>query len=446
MSMFVDVAKITIKAGKGGDGAVSFHREKFVAAGGPDGGDGGRGGNVVFVADDNLSTLMDFRYKRKYVAEAGQNGGAARCTGKNAPDLIIRVPRGTLVKEANTGLVMADISGNEPVVVAKGGRGGWGNTHFATPTRQIPKFAKPGLPGQEFEVRLELKLIADVGLIGFPNVGKSTLISVISAAKPKIANYHFTTLSPVLGVVRVGPEQSFVAADIPGLIEGASEGVGLGHDFLRHVERCRLLLHVVDVSGCEGRDPVEDFEKINAELENFSPELAARPQIVLGNKCDIATEEQIEAFRRQIELARQYRLPIAVHTRDAWPETVEIIREYRGRGLRGVFHAFSDGIETYRGLKTCGEFLFGIGGVVTFKKSRLAEVVREMELRDLVLETDCPYLTPVPHRGERNESSYVRFVCEKVAELKGLTPEEVAEATTANAEAMFGGMSPAKTA
>ena len=311
MSMFVDVAKITIKAGKGGDGAVSFHREKFVAAGGPDGGDGGRGGNVVFVADDNLSTLMDFRYKRKYVAEAGQNGGAARCTGKNAPDLVIRVPRGTLVKEANTGLVMADISGNEPVVVAKGGRGGWGNTHFATPTRQIPKFAKPGLPGQEFEVRLELKLIADVGLIGFPNVGKSTLISVISAAKPKIANYHFTTLSPVLGVVRVGPEQSFVAADIPGLIEGASEGVGLGHDFLRHVERCRLLLHVVDVSGCEGRDPVEDFEKINAELENFSPELAARPQIVLGNKCDIATEEQIEAFRAYIEGKGLTFLPIS---------------------------------------------------------------------------------------------------------------------------------------
>ena len=197
------------------------------------------------------------------------------------------------------------------MVVAKGSRGGWGNTHIATPTRQIPKFAKPGLPGQEFEVRLELKLIADVGLIGFPNVGKSTLISVISAAKPKIANYHFTTLSPVLGVVRVGPEQSFVAADIPGLIEGASEGVGLGHDFLRHVERCRLLLHVVDVSGCEGRDPVEDFEKINAELENFSPELAARPQIVLGNKCDIATEEQIEAFRAYIEGKRLTFLPIS---------------------------------------------------------------------------------------------------------------------------------------
>ena len=311
MSMFVDVAKIIIKAGKGGDGAVSFHREKYVAAGGPDGGDGGKGGSVVFQADDNLSTLMDFRYKRKYIAQAGENGGGAKCSGKNAPDLVIRVPRGTLVKEANSGLVIADISGDEPVVVAKGGRGGWGNTHFASPTRQIPRFAKPGLPGEEYEVRLELKLIADVGLIGFPNVGKSTLISVISAAKPKIANYHFTTLSPVLGVVRLGPEQSFVAADIPGLIEGASEGVGLGHDFLRHVERCRLLLHVVDVSGCEGRDPVDDFEKINAELAGFSEELAARPQIVLGNKCDIATEEQIEAFKNYVENKGLMFMPIS---------------------------------------------------------------------------------------------------------------------------------------
>ncbi len=298
--MFVDVAKIKIKAGDGGNGAVSFHREKFVAAGGPDGGDGGRGGNVVFQADDNLSTLMDFRYKRKYVAPNGEPGRGKRCSGKNAEDLVIRVPRGTLVKDAASGLVMADISGDEPVVVAKGGKGGWGNTHFATPTRQIPRFAKPGLPGEEFEVQLELKLIADVGLIGFPNVGKSTLISVISAAKPKIANYHFTTLSPVLGVVRVGPEASFVAADIPGLIEGASEGVGLGHDFLRHVERCRLLLHLVDVSGSEGRDPIEDFEKINAELAGFSAELAARPQIVLGNKCDVATPEQVERFESYI--------------------------------------------------------------------------------------------------------------------------------------------------
>ena len=298
--MFVDVAKIKIKAGDGGNGAVSFHREKFVAAGGPDGGDGGRGGNVVFQADDNLSTLMDFRYKRKYVAPNGEPGRGKRCSGKNAEDLVIRVPRGTLVKDAASGLVMADISGDEPVVVAKGGKGGWGNSHFATPTRQIPRFAKPGLPGEEFEIQLELKLIADVGLIGFPNVGKSTLISVISAAKPKIANYHFTTLSPVLGVVRVGPEASFVAADIPGLIEGASEGVGLGHDFLRHVERCRLLLHLVDVSGSEGRDPIEDFEKINAELAGFSAELAARPQIVLGNKCDVATPEQVERFESYI--------------------------------------------------------------------------------------------------------------------------------------------------
>ena len=315
MSMFVDVAKITIKAGKGGDGAVSFHREKFVAAGGPDGGDGGRGGNVVFVADDNLSTLMDFRYKRKYAAQPGENGSGSRCTGKNAPDLVIKVPRGTLIRDAASGLLMADISGDEPVIVAKGGKGGWGNTHFASPTRQIPKFAKPGLPGEEYEVRLELKLIADVGLIGFPNVGKSTLISVISAAKPKIANYHFTTLSPVLGVVKVGPEQSFVAADIPGLIEGASEGIGLGHDFLRHVERCRLLLHVVDVSGCEGRDPKQDFEQINHELAGFSAELADRPQIVLGNKCDIATPEQVEEFKQFVEAKGLTFLPISAATR-----------------------------------------------------------------------------------------------------------------------------------
>ena len=312
---FVDVAKIFIKAGKGGDGAVSFHREKFVAAGGPDGGDGGKGGDVLFLADDNLSTLMDFKYKRKYTAEPGANGSGKRCTGKNGEDLIIRVPRGTLVKEAKSGQLMADISGDKPVVVAKGGRGGWGNVHFASPTRQIPKFAKPGFPGEEFELQLELKLIADVGLIGFPNVGKSTLISVISAAKPKIANYHFTTLTPVLGVVQVGPEASFVAADIPGLIEGASEGIGLGHDFLRHVERCRLLLHVVDVSGCEGRDPIDDFEKINEELVNFSAQLATRPQIVLGNKCDIATPEQVEAFKQYVEAKGLTFLPISAATK-----------------------------------------------------------------------------------------------------------------------------------
>ena len=314
-SNFIDTATIWLHAGKGGDGAVTFHREKYVAAGGPDGGDGGRGGDIIFVADDNLSTLMDFRYKRKYTAPDGENGRAKRRSGADADDLVIRVPRGTVLKEAESGLVIADLSGSEPVVVARGGRGGWGNSHFATPTRQIPKFAKPGLPGEDLHVQLELKVIADVGLIGFPNVGKSTLISILSAARPKIANYHFTTLTPVLGVVRVGPEQSFVCADIPGLIEGAAEGVGLGHDFLRHVERCRLLLHVVDVSGCEGRDPKQDFEQINHELAGFSAELAQRPQIVLGNKCDIATEEQVAEFRAYVEGKGLTFLPISAATR-----------------------------------------------------------------------------------------------------------------------------------
>lgn len=299
--MFVDQAKIKIKAGDGGDGAVSFHREKYVAAGGPDGGDGGRGGDVVFQVDDNFSTLIDFRYKRKYVAQRGENGAARNCTGKSAPPLIIKVPRGTVIRDAKSGRIMADMSTDEPKVLAKGGNGGKGNVHFATSTRQIPKFAKPGFPGEEFEVTLELKLLADVGLVGYPNVGKSTLISVVSAAKPKIANYHFTTLTPVLGVVRVDEEKSFVMADIPGLIEGAGDGVGLGHEFLRHVERCRLIVHVVDVSGIEGRDPSEDFEVINAELAKFNEELAERPQIVAANKADMATEEQIEAFRSYIE-------------------------------------------------------------------------------------------------------------------------------------------------
>lgn len=299
--MFVDKAKIKIKAGDGGDGAVSFHREKYVAAGGPDGGDGGKGGDIVFVVDDNFSTLIDFRYKRKYVAAKGQNGGAKRCSGKNAEDLIIKVPRGTVIRDTQSGRILADLSTDEPKVIAKGGRGGKGNCHFATSTRQIPKFAKPGYPGQEFEVTLELKLLADVGLVGFPNVGKSTLISVVSAAKPKIANYHFTTLTPVLGVVSVEDEKSFVMADIPGLIEGASDGVGLGHEFLRHVERCRLILHVLDVSGVEGRNPIEDFEIINRELANFSEELAECPQIVAGNKSDMASPEQVEEVRKYIE-------------------------------------------------------------------------------------------------------------------------------------------------
>lgn len=298
--MFVDVAKIFIKAGDGGDGAVAFHREKYVASGGPDGGDGGRGGNIVFLADTNISTLADFRYKRKYKAPKGENGKGDRRRGKNAEDLIVHVPMGTLVKDANTGRIMADISTNEPVVVAKGGKGGWGNSHFATPVRQTPRFAKPGLPGEEFEVTLELKLLADVGLVGFPNVGKSTLISVVSEAKPEIANYHFTTITPVLGVVSMGEGSSFVMADIPGLIEGAWEGVGLGHQFLRHIERCRMLVHIVDISGSDGRDPYEDFKIINNELEKFNPELAKRPMIVAGNKCDMATDEQIADYKKFI--------------------------------------------------------------------------------------------------------------------------------------------------
>ena len=299
--MFVDEVEIVVAAGDGGDGCVSFHREKYVAAGGPDGGDGGKGGDVVFVVDDNMNTLIDFRYKRKYFAQRGDNGSSRNSFGKSAPNLVIKVPRGTIVKEKESGRIIADMSCSEPVVIAKGGKGGRGNAHFATPTRQIPRFAKPGFKGQKFELKLELKLLADVGLVGFPNVGKSTLISVVSAAKPKIANYHFTTLTPNLGVVKISEGKSFVMADIPGLIEGASEGIGLGHEFLRHVERCRLILHVVDVSGCEGRDPIEDFEIINRELANFSEDLANAPQIVAANKCDMATEEQVQRFKEYIE-------------------------------------------------------------------------------------------------------------------------------------------------
>lgn len=294
--MFVDKAVITVKAGDGGNGAVSFHREKYVAAGGPDGGDGGRGGNIVFKVDTGLNTLADFRYKRKYTAPAGQTGGAKRCFGKAGEDLVITVPEGTLIFDDETGRLMADMTAEKPFIAAKGGRGGWGNAHFATPTRQVPRFAKPGTPGESYTLRLELKLLADVGLVGFPNVGKSSLISAVSEAKPQIANYHFTTVTPVLGVVRVAERQSFVMADIPGIIEGAAEGVGLGHDFLRHIERCRVLVHVVDIAGSEGRDPLEDFDKINHELAAFDSALAARPMIVAGNKCDLATEEQQAAF------------------------------------------------------------------------------------------------------------------------------------------------------
>ncbi|MCL2343163.1 MAG: GTPase ObgE, partial [Firmicutes bacterium] len=300
---FVDTATITVAAGKGGNGAVAFHREKYIAAGGPDGGDGGRGGNVILKVDDNLSTLMDFRYKRKYVAGSGADGMGKRCSGKDGENLTIQVPRGTLVRDKETGGLLMDMSGDEPYTVARGGRGGWGNKHFATPTRQTPHFAKPGLPGQSREIVLELKLLADAGLIGFPNVGKSTLLSVLSKAHPKIADYPFTTLYPNLGVVYVGEGESFVLADIPGLIEGASGGAGLGHAFLRHIDRCRLLIHLVDVSGSEGRDPIRDFEAINAELNAYNPELAERPQLVAANKCDLLGDnrEPIARLKAHVE-------------------------------------------------------------------------------------------------------------------------------------------------
>ena len=290
---FVDTARITVKAGSGGNGAVAFHREKYVAAGGPDGGDGGRGGSVILEINEHMSTLMDFRYKRKYVAANGMDGQGKRCSGKDGEDLVIKVPRGTVVRDAERGEIIGDLSKPARFVLARGGNGGWGNKHFATPTRQVPRFAKAGLPGQSREVILELKLLADVGLVGFPNVGKSTLLSVVTRAQPKIANYHFTTLSPNLGVVPMEEGQSFVLADIPGIIEGASEGAGLGHDFLRHIDRCRLLIHVVDVSGSEGRDPVADFDAICAELERWSPELASRPMLVAANKVDIMEDPEL---------------------------------------------------------------------------------------------------------------------------------------------------------
>ncbi len=300
--MFVDKVRITVSAGKGGDGAVAFHREKYVAAGGPDGGDGGHGGSVVLRVNDNLTTLMDFRYKRKYTAAPGGDGQGSRCTGKRGENLVIQVPRGTVVRDAETEQIIVDMSGNEDFVLARGGRGGWGNKHFATSTRQVPRFAKAGLPGECRDVILELKLLADVGLVGFPNVGKSTLLSVTSNARPKIANYHFTTLFPNLGVIYVDEGVSFVMADIPGIIEGAAEGAGLGHDFLRHIDRCRLLVHVVDVSGCEGRDPVADFDAINLELTQYNESLASRPQIVVANKVDIMTDDSLlEALKAHVE-------------------------------------------------------------------------------------------------------------------------------------------------
>ena len=293
--MFADIATITVKAGNGGNGLVSFHREKYVAAGGPDGGDGGNGGDVVLVADAQLSTLTDFRYKKIYKAGNGQDGRAKKSSGKNGENILISVPAGTLVKDAENGKIIADLKkSGDRFIAAKGGRGGWGNVHFATPTRQVPKFAKPGQKTVERTLTLELKLLADVVLVGFPNVGKSTLLSAVSSARPKIANYHFTTLEPNLGVVTAGEAGSFVMADIPGIIEGANTGIGLGHEFLRHIERTRILLHIVDISGTEGRNPVEDFDIICEEMEKFNPALAQKPQIAVGNKMDVLYDDSLQ--------------------------------------------------------------------------------------------------------------------------------------------------------
>jgi len=329
MEMFVDKVRITVVGGRGGDGAVAFHREKYVAAGGPDGGDGGHGGSVILRVNDNMSTLLDFRYKRKYAAQAGVAGQGSNRHGKRGENLIIQVPRGTVVRDAASNAIIVDMSTGEDFVIAKGGRGGWGNAHFATPTRQVPRFAKQGTPGQERDIIMELKLLADVGLVGFPNVGKSTLLSVTSNARPKIANYHFTTLYPNLGVIYVQEGVSFVMADIPGIIEGAAEGAGLGHDFLRHIDRCRLLVHVVDVSGSEDRDPVEDFDAICEELQNYSVDLSNRPMIVAANKIDLMMPESdnLERLRQHVE-AKGYELyEISAGTTQGTRHLMQVVAE-----------------------------------------------------------------------------------------------------------------------
>ena len=326
--MFADIATIYIRSGNGGDGHVGFHREKFIAAGGPNGGDGGRGGDIIFEVDDGLNTLNDYRYKRKYKAQNGEPGGNNNCSGKDGEDLILKVPEGTVIKEAESGKVIADLSHeNRRVVVLKGGRGGKGNQHYATPTMQIPKYAQPGQEGRELNVVLELKVIADVGLVGFPNVGKSTFLSRVSNARPKIANYHFTTLNPNLGVVKLDDADGFVIADIPGLIEGASEGIGLGHEFLKHVERCRVLIHILDGASTEGRDPLDDYRKINEELAKYSAVLAAKPQIIAVNKMDLFSPEEQEIALSLIQ--------------DGLPEgtPVYLISAVSGQGVRELLYA-----------------------------------------------------------------------------------------------------------
>lgn len=327
--MFIDKARIFVKSGNGGNGAVSFRREKYVPAGGPDGGDGGNGASVVFEVDLGLRTLMDFKYQRKYVAEHGEDGSKKRKAGRNGEDLILKVPPGTIIRDEATGLVIADLKEEgDRAVVAKGGRGGKGNQHFVNAVRQAPAFARSGSDGVEKWVVLELKMIADVGLLGFPNVGKSTFLSVVTKAKPKIANYHFTTLTPNLGVVQTKFGESFVLADIPGLIEGAAEGVGLGHDFLRHVERTKVLIHIVDISGLEGRDALDDFDKINGELKLYNEKLATRPQVVVANKMDILEDESIfDEFKNELEKRGYKVFKMSAATRQGVDDVIAYVSE-----------------------------------------------------------------------------------------------------------------------
>lgn len=333
--MFADRAKIYIRSGKGGDGHVSFRRELYVPNGGPDGGDGGRGGDVIFEIDEGLNTLADYRHRRKYVAKDGEQGGKRRCHGKNAEDIILKVPEGTIIKEAESDKIIADMSGdNRRQVILKGGKGGLGNQHFATSTMQIPKYAQPGQPAQELWVKLELKVIADVGLIGFPNVGKSTLLSRVTNANPKIANYYFTTINPNLGVVDIDGADGFVIADIPGLIEGASEGVGLGHEFLRHIERTKMMIHVVDAASTEGRDPIDDIYKINAELKAYNEDIAKRPQVIAANKIDAIyseDEDPVERIRKEFE-----------------PQGIKVfaISGVSGEGIRELLYYVSEQLKT----------------------------------------------------------------------------------------------------
>ena len=381
--MFVDLVKITVKSGDGGNGAVSFHREKYIARGGPDGGDGGKGGDVVFQMDDHLSTLSSFRYKKKFVAKNGQSGGKNNTTGRNADNIVIRVPKGTLVSDYKTGKILADISKAGSVTLLKGGKGGFGNAHFATSVRQAPRFAKPGECGLELELQLELKLLADVGLVGFPNVGKSTLISVVSEARPKIANYHFTTLSPILGVVR-HKDTSFVMADIPGLIEGAHNGAGLGIDFLKHIERCKILLHVVDVSCVEGRDPAADFKAINMELQKFDEKLLQKPMIVVGSKCDLTSCEDVDSFKNYVESRGYAFYPISSATKKGLFELLDALVERLGRTDLPEDRDYSgiEDLEKLRKIKGREFHVFKSGKVYEIRSAWLNKLVSMLDFAD----------------------------------------------------------------